>query len=221
MSEDSATREASPSPRHPDRRALALAGWEAAAFVLTAAAVAGFGAYGWRREIGRTLAEEWLREQGVQSAVMIDGLSATGFSGRLRVGPAENPIVAADRIEVDLAFSPPWSGEPFKLEARAVRLVRPRVRMAFDGRKVSFGALDPLIDMHEPHATIKPGKKGYSIALRTGPNMSECERIIGSIEHFYGHLEIESVGHLGLTSIEYKVDVESRKQEIFDFCKCI
>ncbi len=36
------------------------------------------------------------------------------------------------------------------------------------------------------------------------PNMPECERIIGSIDHFYGHLEIESVGHLGLTSIEYK-----------------
>ena len=73
----------------------------------------------------------------------------------------------------------------------------------------------------EPHATIKPGKKGFTIALRTGPNMPECERIIGSIEHFYGHLEIESVGHLGLTSIEYKADVESRKQEILDFCKCI
>ena len=51
--------------------------------------------------------------------------------------------------------------------------------------------------------------------------MPECEWIIGSIEHFYGHLEIESVGHFGLTSIEYKEDVESRKQEILDFCKCI
>ena len=79
----------------------------------------------------------------------------------------------------------------------------------------------PWCNTHEPHATIKPGKKGFTIALRTGPNMPECERIIGSIEHFYGHLEIESVGHLGLTSIEYKADVESRKQEILDFCKCI
>ncbi len=41
------------------------------------------------------------------------------------------------------------------------------------------------------------------LALRTGPGMPECERIIGSIEHFYGHLEIESAGHLGLASIEY------------------
>ena len=79
----------------------------------------------------------------------------------------------------------------------------------------------PWCNTHEPHATIKSGKKGFTIALRTGPNMPECERIIGSIEHFYGHLEIESEGHLGLTSIEYKADVESRKQEILDFCKCI
>ena len=77
----------------------------------------------------------------------------------------------------------------------------------------------PWCNTHEPHASIKPGKKGYAIALRTGPNMSECERIIGSIEHFYGHLEIECKGHLGLTSIEYKTDVEVRKQEIVDFCK--
>ena len=32
-------------------------------------------------------------------------------------------------------------------------------------------------------------------------------------------LEIECKGHLGLTSIEYKTDVEVRKQEIVDFCK--
>ena len=79
----------------------------------------------------------------------------------------------------------------------------------------------PWCNTHEPHATIKDGKKGYTIALRTGPNMPECERIIGSIEHFYGHLEIESVGHLGLTSIEYNKDVESRKQEISEFCNNI
>ena len=79
----------------------------------------------------------------------------------------------------------------------------------------------PWCNTHEPHASIKAGKKGYAIALRTGPNMPECERIIGSIEHFYGHLEIESVGDLGLTSIEYKADVEPRKQEIIEFCRTI
>jgi len=70
---------------------------------------------------------------------------------------------------------------------------------------------------HELHATIKPGKKGYAIALRTGLNMPECERIISSIERFYGHLEIECMGHSGLTSVEYKADVEPRKNEIIEF----
>ena len=79
----------------------------------------------------------------------------------------------------------------------------------------------PWCNTHEPHSTIKPGKKGYAIALRTGPNMPECERIIGSIEHFYGHLEIECLGHLGLTSIESKTDVGPRKKEIMEFCKNI
>ena len=79
----------------------------------------------------------------------------------------------------------------------------------------------PWCNTHDPHATIKPGKKGYAIALRTGPNMPECERIISSIEHFYGHLEIECMGHLGLTSVEYKADVEPRKNEIIEFCSNI
>ena len=79
----------------------------------------------------------------------------------------------------------------------------------------------PWCNTHEPHATIKRGKKGYAIALRTGPNMPECERIIGSIEHFYGHLEIECAGHLGLTSIEYKTDVHQRENEITEFCRDI
>ena len=79
----------------------------------------------------------------------------------------------------------------------------------------------PWCDTHEPHASIREGKKGYTVALRTGPGMHECDRIIQSIEHFYGHLHIECSGHLGLTSIEYKENVEPRKFEIIDFCKNI
>ena len=76
----------------------------------------------------------------------------------------------------------------------------------------------PWCDTHE---SIGEGKKGYTVALRTGPGMHECDRIIQSIEHFYGHLHIECSGHLGLTSIEYKENVEPRKQEIREFCKSI
>ena len=79
----------------------------------------------------------------------------------------------------------------------------------------------PWCNTYQPHASIGKGKKGYAVALRTGPSMRECDRIIESIEHFYGHLEIECCGNLGLCSIEYKESVESRKQEILDFCSQI
>lgn len=84
--------------------------------------------------------------------------------------------------------------------------------------KVFIDRCTPWCNTHEPHATIAGGKKGYAIALRTGPSMKECDRIIESIEHFYGHLEIAPSGSLGLCSVEYKEDVEGRKDEIEEFC---
>lgn len=87
--------------------------------------------------------------------------------------------------------------------------------------KVFIDRCTPWCNTHEPHATISRGKKGYAIALRTGPSMPECERIIGSIEHFYGHLEIEASGHLGLCAIEYKENVAERVAEIEAFCDMI
>jgi len=87
--------------------------------------------------------------------------------------------------------------------------------------KVFIDRCTPWCNTHEPHATIPSGKKSYTIALRTGPSMPECERIISSIEHFHGHLEIESREKLGLCSIEYKEDVAARMDEIEAFCKVI
>ena len=87
--------------------------------------------------------------------------------------------------------------------------------------KVFIDRCTPWCNTHEPHATLSNGKKGYTIALRTGPGMKECERIIQSIEHFYGHLEIACCGHLGLCSVECRDDVQTRKDEIIDFCSGI
>ena len=68
---------------------------------------------------------------------------------------------------------------------------------------------------------ISSGKKGYVIALRTGPGMRECERLIASIEHFYGHMEIECCDRMGLCSVEYKEDLECKKEELVEFCSKI
>lgn len=79
----------------------------------------------------------------------------------------------------------------------------------------------PWCNTHEPHASLTHGKRGYSAVLRTGPGMRECERLIKTIEHFYGHLEIECRGSLGLCSVEYKENVEPRRAEIMSFCERI
>lgn len=75
----------------------------------------------------------------------------------------------------------------------------------------------PWSNTHEPHKELSRGKKGCVIALRTGPGMKECERIIGSIEHFYGHLQIECCGSLGLCGVENKESAAERVDEIISF----
>mgnify|MGYP002625538260 CR=1 FL=1 len=79
----------------------------------------------------------------------------------------------------------------------------------------------PWSNTHEPHATIGPGKRGYAIALRTGPGMRECERILATVEHFYGHLDIAWGGGLGLCGVEYRDVVAGRRAEIETFCGTI
>ncbi len=79
----------------------------------------------------------------------------------------------------------------------------------------------PWCDTHEPHAALSPGKRGWAVALRTGPGAAECERIARTIEHFYGHLHIEWRGGLPLTGIARREDVEGRAEEIRRFCEAI
>lgn len=87
--------------------------------------------------------------------------------------------------------------------------------------KVFIDRCTPWCNTHEPHAAIPSGKKGYTIALRTGPGMRECERIFATIEHFYGHLEIEPSGNLGLCRVECREDALKRTDEILAFCKTV
>lgn len=87
--------------------------------------------------------------------------------------------------------------------------------------KVFIDRCTPWCNTHEPHAAISKGKKGYAIALRTGPNMKECERIIETIRHFYGHLEIDFQNGMGLCSVDCKEAAASRRSEIIEFCKKI
>lgn len=84
--------------------------------------------------------------------------------------------------------------------------------------KVFIDRCTPWCNTHDPHKTLPSGKKGFAIALRTGPGMHECERIIATIEHFHGHLEIEACGHMGLCGVSCREDIIAREDEIRAFC---
>ena len=79
----------------------------------------------------------------------------------------------------------------------------------------------PWCNTHEPHASIGQGKKGWAIVQRTGPNMKECDRLLETIRHFYGHMEIEYCGGLGLCRVENREDAAERREEIEAFCGLI
>ena len=153
--------EAEPEP--PVRSAAAgrlrRAAAEAVAVALTAVIVAGFGLYAQRRAAAEGLAQQWLADQGLAGVVAVERLDADGFSGRLRVGPADDPDLEVDRIEVDLGLAPAWAEAPFKLSTRAVRLVRPRLKARLDGRGLTFGRLDPVVRefLDRPDTDDAPG----------------------------------------------------------------
>jgi hypothetical protein len=121
-------------------------GLEAVSLSMMAFIATGLVVWSGRREISRELAEAWLSERGIEAAVQLEDVDATGFVGKVRLGPANAPIFAADRLEVAYDLSTPWSGQRFGIQTKAVRLVRPRVAATLDDKGLRLGALQPLID---------------------------------------------------------------------------
>ena len=106
--------------------------------------------------------------------------------------------------------------------ADAVICVSPSYWAEIPGQfKAFIDRCTPWSNTHEPHRTIPAGKRGYAVALRTGQNPAECERITGSLAHFYGHLGIPCCGRLCLTGVACKEDVSGKTDEILRFCEKI
>lgn len=140
------------------RSPILQAGAEAAALAMMAFAASAWVINVQREEVTRAFAEDWLRSQGVESSFEVQSIDADGFTGSVRVGPRSNPVFVADRVEVAYDLTAPWAGGPFKVGVRAIRLVRPRMRVTFDGRQFSAGQLDPLIrDFLARPKTDEPG----------------------------------------------------------------
>ena len=161
MADPATAPETKPTPRKTwDRARLVDLGLEAVSLSMLAFIATGLVVWSGRREISRELAQAWLRDHGIEAAVELDDLDATGFTGKIRLGSRDNPVFSADRIEVAYDLSAPWNGEKFGIQTRAVRLVRPRVLASIDEKgRVRFGALQPLLDefLQSPKKPNVPG----------------------------------------------------------------
>jgi len=87
--------------------------------------------------------------------------------------------------------------------------------------KVFIDRCTPYCNTHTPHASLPGGKRGYAVALRTGTSPGECVHIIGSIEHFFGHLDIPLAGQIYFCGIENAADIEPHVDEIRCFARSI
>lgn len=88
------------------------------------------------------------------------------------------------------------------------------------------GQMKVFIDRCTPFSNTNPNRinmlhktLGYSIVLRTGPSQSECEGIIKSINHFYGHMDIVEKDSYYFCGIKDKEDVEEQKGYIISLCE--
>lgn len=99
-----------------------------------------------RRAAAQNLLTGWLDQRGISSEVTVERLEMNGFVGRISLGDPRHPDAVVERIEVDYALGMPWSQAGMGLRPDRVRLVRPTVRARYSQGRLSFGALDPLIE---------------------------------------------------------------------------
>lgn len=88
--------------------------------------------------------------------------------------------------------------------------------------KVFFDRSTPLCNTGKGGTSVPKGKKGFSVAIRAGLRKEENLNIIHSIEHYFGHLEIEPIDYLTFESLDIKNDFTAdMKKKAFEFGKNI
>ncbi|HEX3484531.1 MAG TPA: hypothetical protein VHT51_05695, partial [Micropepsaceae bacterium] len=113
-----------------------------------------------RRPIAAFLVQHYLHSRGVASVVEFDELARGGFSAHVRLGPAI-PEFTAETFDMTLDYSGPFA---FPTIA-TVKLVKPVLRVGYDGRRLNFGTLQQLVE----EALAKPPEEpGPSVSIEDG-----------------------------------------------------
>ena len=122
--------------------------------------------YAERRLIAANFIKQYLAAYGIESEVEFDRLAWGGFLARVRAGSVDAPDFTAEGVDVTLIY-PDTSSYVASVtpQVAAVRLVRPLMRVGYDGKRVSFGSLQPIIDEILAQESDAPGPE---IAIEDG-----------------------------------------------------
>ncbi len=98
-----------------------------------------------RKVIAESVAESWLKGQGVTAHVTIDKLSLSHATGSVLIGDVKKPEMSVGRFDVDYALTP-FAGNGLPLaRLKTLHVVKPVVAISIKDGKLKFGSLDRIV----------------------------------------------------------------------------
>ncbi|MFT4074193.1 MAG: YdbH domain-containing protein [Asticcacaulis sp.] len=98
-----------------------------------------------RKEIAETVAESWLKGQGVKADVKIDTLSLKHASGSVLIGDVKKPEMSIGHFDVSYALTP-FAGNGLPLaRIKTLHVEKPVVAISIRNGKLKFGSLDRIV----------------------------------------------------------------------------
>src|SRR5258706_4318925 len=154
-----------------------------------------------RARVAALFVQRYLAASGIQSDVEFSRLGWGGFVARVRAGPTAAPDFTAEGMEVTLVYPSTGVVGSVTPQVASVRLIRPYLRVTYDGEKLSFGSLQRLIDEALAMDTNGPkpavGIENGNLSLAT-PNgtldlIADATIAHGRLEHLKAKLQKSSL----------------------------
>lgn len=90
--------------------------------------------------------------------------------------------------------------------------------------KVFIDRCTPYCNVRYSDSIIKSATKGVAVAVRAGRNKQENENLVGTIEHFLGHLNIPLISNFTVEGVDTAEDLANKPEILtaaYDFGKGI
>lgn len=120
-----------------------------------------------RRTAAREVLVGWLEQRGIQADVEVETVDLNRFVAKVRIGPADDPDFAVERVEVDYAVAGPWSARGAGVTPSRIRLIRPVLKATWADGRLSLGSLDPLVEEFRARPP-SPDSSAPEVLVETG-----------------------------------------------------